>query len=240
MDEWFEAGHVAIVTGGSRGLGNALARALLERGLHVIVDARDADDLERARADLADAGTVIAIAGDVSDADHAHALIGAASRIGRLDLLVNNASTLGAVPLPRIETLDSSVLRAAFEVNVVAPLHLVRHALPLLRRSELATIVNVTSDAAVEAYAGWGAYGASKAALECASRVLAAELDGTNVRVLVVDPGEMNTQMHRDAVPEADPRALRDPAASAADVLHAISVTTGTFARVAVAHGAPA
>ncbi|HEX3550965.1 MAG TPA: SDR family oxidoreductase [Candidatus Elarobacter sp.] len=237
---WYEAGHVAIVTGASRGLGRALARALLGHRVRVVVDARDTAALEDARADLARFGDVVAIAGDVADSAHAHALVDAAHSFGRLDLLVNNASTLGTVPLPPLAELAPDVLRTVFDVNVAAPLHLIRHALPLLRRADPGTIVNVTSDAAVEAYPGWGGYGASKAALEALSRVLALELHGSNVRVLVADPGEMDTRMHRDAVPDADPRDLRDPADSARFVLEAIATMDGAFARVVAPARTPA
>ncbi|HEX8806369.1 MAG TPA: SDR family oxidoreductase, partial [Candidatus Aquilonibacter sp.] len=212
METWFERGHVAIVTGGSRGLGFALTRELLERGVQVIIDGRDPVALEAARADLARYGDLIAIAGDVRDKEHAHSLVAAAKSLGRLDLLVNNASTLGEVPLPRIDQLSREVFDLLFDVNVFAPIHLMQHALRLMRRSrDVATIVNITSDAGVEAYPTWGGYGATKAALEHVTRVLAAELEGSNVRVLLADPGDMDTRMHRDAIPDADPQTLRDP-----------------------------
>jgi NAD(P)-dependent dehydrogenase (short-subunit alcohol dehydrogenase family) len=233
---WFERGHVAIVTGGSRGLGFALARELLERGLQVIIDGRDPAALEAARAELAAYGEVTAIAGDVGDKEHAHALVAAAKSIGRLDLLVNNASTLGEVPLPRIEQLSRETFDALFVVNVFAPIHLTQHALRLMRRSgDVATIVNITSDAGVEAYPTWGGYGATKAALEHISRVLAAELADSNVRVLVADPGDMDTQMHRDAIPDADPRELRDPVDSARALVHAIADMKEPYERVRLA-----
>lgn len=237
--EWFQEGHVAIVTGGSRGLGKALAFKLLGKGLVVIIDGRDAEDLERARRDLAQAGEVVAIAGDVADPAHAHALIAAADRLGRLDLLVNNASTLGKTPLPRIDQLERETFDALFAVNVFAPIHLAQHALKLMARSEVATIVNVTSDAGVEAYETWGGYGATKAALEHVSRVLAAELDGSSTRVLLFDPGDMNTAMHRDAIPDADPSELRDPAESARALLQAVAEMKGGFERVRAAELAP-
>lgn len=233
---WFEAGHVAIVTGGSRGLGKALARELLARGLYVIVDGRDADVLEATAAELGSPGSLIAVPGDVTDPKHAHFLVGAARDLGRLDLLVNNASTLGEVPLPQIEDLTRSTFTRLFDVNVFAPIHLTQHALTLMRHSaEPATIVNVTSDAAVEGYPAWGGYGSSKAALEAVSRSLAAELEGTAVRVLVADPGDMNTQMHRDAIPDADPAGLRDPADSARALLRAVASMRDTFERVRLA-----
>jgi NAD(P)-dependent dehydrogenase (short-subunit alcohol dehydrogenase family) len=238
--EWFQAGHVAIVTGGSRGLGKAVAGKLLARGLRVIVDGRDEAALERARRELAEIGDVTAIAGDVADLAHGHALLAAAKRAGRLDLLINNASTLGATPLPAISTLERETFHALFEVNVFAPIHLIQHALPLMSRAEVATIVNVTSDAGVEAYPGWGGYGATKAALEHVSRILAAELEESPIRVLVFDPGDMNTEMHRDAIPDADPAGLRDPDESAASLLQAVASMTGGFARVRVTDPVPA
>jgi NAD(P)-dependent dehydrogenase (short-subunit alcohol dehydrogenase family) len=208
---------------------------LLGKGLTVIINGRDPSALEQARHELANAGDVIAVAGDVADLDHAHALIATAARLGRLDLLVNNASALGKVPLPTVAQLHREVLRLLFEVNVFGPVHLIQHALPLMAQSELATIVNVTSDAGVEAYPGWGGYGATKAALEHVSRVLAAELDGASTRLLVFDPGDMDTAMHRDAIPNADPSELRNPADSARALLRAVAEMNGVFARVRAA-----
>ncbi|HET6895999.1 MAG TPA: SDR family oxidoreductase [Candidatus Baltobacteraceae bacterium] len=236
MNAWFEAGHVAIVTGGSRGLGKATARELLKHGIHTIIDGRDASILEKTAAELRGCGEVIAVAGDVTDKEHAHALIAAARNLGRLDLLVNNASTLGAVPLPRIDELTQQAFRELFDTNVFAPIHLMQHALPLMRRSGgTATIVNVTSDAALEAYPTWGGYGSSKAALEHASRVAAEELHDSGVRILVADPGDMDTQMHRDAIPDADPAELRDPAESARALLQAIASMKAPYERVRLA-----
>ncbi|MFZ0030909.1 MAG: SDR family oxidoreductase [Candidatus Cybelea sp.] len=238
--EWFQAGHVAILTGGSRGFGKALARELLGKGLTVITDGRDPVELERARRELSEIGNVVAVVGDVADLDHVHALVAAAARSGRLDLLVNNASTLGLVPLPTVVELGRETFQALFDVNVFAPIHLIQHALPHLHRVEGGTIVNVTSDAGVEAYPAWGGYGATKAALEHVSRVLAAELEGTSTRVLVFDPGDMNTEMHRNAVPDADPRELRDPVDSAHALLAAIGGMKGGFERVRAADLMPA
>ena len=236
MKSCIERGHVAIVTGGSRGLGKAIAAELAARGVHTIVDGRDAAALESACRELRELGDVTSIPGDVSDAGHAHALVAAAARLGRLDLLVNSASTLGAVPLPRIDELTREAFDSLFAVNVYAPIHLVQHALPLMiRTSDCATIVNVTSDAALEAYPGWGGYGATKAALEHVSRVLAVELDGAPVRVLVADPGDMDTQMHRDAIPDADPSTLRKPTDSARALLRALSASSQPYERVRLA-----
>jgi NAD(P)-dependent dehydrogenase (short-subunit alcohol dehydrogenase family) len=238
--EWFQKGRVAIVTGGSRGLGKALARELLDRGLLVITDGRDAVDLERARRELAESGEVIAIHGDVGDPNHVHSLVSAARRVGRLDLLVNNASTLGKVPLPTVAALERETFRVLFDVNVFAPIHLTQHALPLMGLTQGGTIVNVTSDAGVEAYPQWGGYGATKAALEHVSRVLAAELEGSSTRVLLFDPGDMNTTMHRDALPDADPAQLRDPVESARALVRAIAALRNKFARARAADSVPA
>ncbi len=236
MTTWYEAGHVAIVTGGSRGLGMELARELLGHGLHVIIDGRDSRVLEATRIELAAIGSITAIAGDVTDKAHAHALIAAADSLGRLDLLVNNASTLGTTPLPRIDEVTRETFHCIFDVNVYAPIHLMQHALRLMRRAQSpSTIVNITSDAGLEAYPTWGGYGASKAALEHVSRVLATELDGTNVRILVADPGDMNTQMHRDAIPDANPADLLDPADSARALLRAIAEMCAPYERVRLA-----
>jgi len=237
--EWFQSGHVAIVTGGSRGLGKALARELLAKGLTVIIDGRDSAVLEQTRVALS-GGNLIALPGDVADPAHVHALVAAAKRIGRLDLLVNNASTLGQTPLPRIDRLDRETFRALFDINVFAPIHLIQHALPLVAQSDPGTIVNVTSDAGVEAYPAWGGYGATKSALEHVSRVLAAELTGGSTRVLVFDPGDMNTAMHRDAIPDADTSALRDPADSARALMRAIAGMTTNFERIRASDLVPA
>jgi NAD(P)-dependent dehydrogenase (short-subunit alcohol dehydrogenase family) len=235
-NDWFEAGHVAIVTGGSRGLGKELARELLARSLRVIIDGRDEGALREARDELAHIGEVVAISGDIEEQRHVHDLIAAARSFGRVDLVINNASTLGAVPLPRIDELSSDVFDRIFHVNVFAPIHLMQHAMHVMRRSpSRGTIVNITSDAGVEAYPGWGGYGASKAALEHVSRVLAAEIENTGIRILVADPGDMNTRMHRDAIPDADPSELRDPADSARALLRAIAAMKEPYERVRLA-----
>ncbi len=189
----------AIVTGASRGLGLALSHALAQRGWRLVIDARSADDLEAARAALAQTGAeVIAVAGDVADSWHRGTLVEAAGE--RIDLLVNNASTLGASPLPALADYPLDVLEQVMRVNVIAPLALIQLALP--RMPSGARIVNVTSDAAVEGYEGWGGYGASKAALEQLANVLAAERP--DLRVYAVDPGDMNTRMHQEAFPGED------------------------------------
>ncbi|MBV8689866.1 MAG: SDR family oxidoreductase, partial [Candidatus Eremiobacteraeota bacterium] len=168
-------------------------------------------------------------------------LIASARRLGRLDLLVNNASTLGETPLPRVDQLSAQTFHQIFDVNVFAPIHLMQHGLELMRANgDAATIVNITSDAGVEAYPTWGGYGASKAALEHFSRVLAEELDGSPVRVLVADPGDMDTQMHRDAIPDADASELRNPADSARALLQAIEGMKKPYERVRLSEVVPA
>ncbi|MDX6680756.1 MAG: hypothetical protein QOG94_795 [Solirubrobacteraceae bacterium] len=190
--------RTAIVTGASRGLGFELARALAQRGWRLVVDARGSDELERARGQLATATEVVAIAGDVADAAHRERLVAAAG--DELELLVNNASTLGTSPLPALADYDLDVLAGVFAVNAIAPLALAQLALG--RMAAGARIVNVISDAAVEAYEGWGGYGASKAALQQLSAVLGVERP--DLRVYAVDPGDMNTRMHQDAFPGED------------------------------------
>src|SRR5579859_6676107 len=200
----------ALVTGASRGLGRALAAGLAREGYDLIIDARDAAAL-RAAADRirAAGGQVTAVAGDVTDPAHRAALGQAAAAAGRLDLLVNNAGTLGASPLPALADYPPEELRAAFEVNVIAPVALTQLMLPLLRASGGA-VLNITSDAAVEAYAGWGGYGAAKAALEQASNVLAAEK--LAVSVWWADPGDLRTDMHQRAFPGEDISDRPEPA----------------------------
>ncbi len=203
----------AIVTGASRGLGYAIALALAQRGWRLVVDARSQDELEIARTALAEIAEVHAVAGDVADAWHRGVLVELAGE--RIDLLVNNASTLGASPLPTLADMPIHTLERTFAVNAIAPLALVQLALP--RMPAGARVVNVTSDAAVEAYEGWGGYGASKAALEQLTRVLAVERP--DLRVLAVDPGDMNTRMHQEAFPGEDISDRPPPAASVPGLL---------------------
>jgi NAD(P)-dependent dehydrogenase (short-subunit alcohol dehydrogenase family) len=188
---------VAIVTGGSRGLGKALAAGLVQAGWHVVVDGRDAVALMAAARETG----AEAVPGDVTDPAHRAELVAAANRAGGADLLVNNAGVLGPSPQPRLAEYPLDVLREVYEVNVFGPLGLVQLALPGLREREGA-VVNVTSDAAVEGYEGWGGYGSAKAAVEQASRVLAAEEQA--VRVWWVDPGDLRTRMHQEAFPGED------------------------------------
>ena len=193
--------RTAIVTGASRGLGLALARRLAARGWNLVVDARDENALTAAHATFAVPGRTTAIAGDVADPHHRRDLVAAAERTGRLDVLVNNASALGPSPMPPLANLEPSALEHVLRTNLVAPLALIQEALPLLAATS-GRILNITSDAAVEGYEGWGGYGASKAGLEQLSNVLAAEQP--DLRVYWVDPGDMRTQMHQDAFPGED------------------------------------
>jgi NAD(P)-dependent dehydrogenase (short-subunit alcohol dehydrogenase family) len=200
---------VALITGASRGFGQALAARLADQGWALVLDARGHDDLAATAAELRRAGaTVRALPGDVTSPAHRTELIAAASALGGIDLLVNNASSLGPSPLPPLSAYGLEDLESVLQVNVVAPLGLIQAALPALRDG--AAIVNVTSDAAVEGYEGWGGYGASKAALDQLSKVLGAERP--DLRVYAFDPGDMRTQMHQDAFPGEDISDRPEPA----------------------------
>jgi NAD(P)-dependent dehydrogenase (short-subunit alcohol dehydrogenase family) len=186
---------VGIVTGASRGLGLALARELDERGWELVVDARGADALAEATAGL---DRVTAVPGDIADPEHRRALVEAAG--DRIDLVVNNASLLGPSPMPPLADYPLDALREVYEANVLGPLALLQLALP--RLSDGAAVLDITSDAGVEPYEGWGGYGSSKAALEQLTSILAAE--HPDLRVYAVDPGDMRTAMHQDAFPGED------------------------------------
>lgn len=199
---------VALVTGASRGLGHALTADLVRRGWHVVLDARDKDRLAAAVQDLPDPSRVTALPGDVVDDGHRLALATAVQQLGGLDLLVSNASVLGPSPLPPLAEHPLPELLEVFEVNALAPIALLQLVLPALR-SRGGRVVHVSSDAAVEAYAGWGGYGAAKAALDHASAVLA--LENPDLRIYGFDPGEMNTELHQLAAPGEDLSGLPDP-----------------------------
>lgn len=191
--------RTALVTGASRGLGRALSAALADRGWRLVLDGRDAERLATAVAALPHPELVTAVPGDVADPQHRAAL---AEAVGpRLDLLVNNASNLGPSPLPQLAALPPEEFLRVLTVNTVAPLALVQAVLPALRLAH-GTVVDISSDAAVEAYAGWGGYGASKAALDQVTAVLAVE--HPELRVFAVDPGDMATDMHQSAFPGED------------------------------------
>jgi NAD(P)-dependent dehydrogenase (short-subunit alcohol dehydrogenase family) len=228
---------VALITGASKGLGLALAGTLADRGYDLVLNARGVDALDRAGHSLAAKTNVLLIPADVSE--DAEGIAGRAfERFGRIDVLVNNASELGAflaedVPLaevsaaplatngaalptngtgmPTLELHPWESLLRIYRVNVVAPIHLAQLVIPQMRARRSGVIINITSDAGVNAYPGWGGYGSSKAALEHASRILASELSGSGIRVLVVDPGDMNTEMHRQADPGVDLSHLARP-----------------------------
>ena len=195
--------RVALLTGGSRGLGFTLAGFLAQRGYSLVIDARDAEALGEASQKLRARGaTVVAVPGSVADAAHRRALVEEAERLGRLELLINNASDLGPSPLPALADYPLDRLREVFDINVIAPVALVQEALPLLKKAQ-GLIVNISSDAALGGYDGWGGYGSSKAALDLVSKTLANELEGS-VSVVSVDPGDMRTRMHQDAFPRED------------------------------------
>jgi NAD(P)-dependent dehydrogenase (short-subunit alcohol dehydrogenase family) len=203
----------AIITGASRGLGLALARELAGGGWRLVIDARGAGALDQVRSELAASTDVTALVGDVSDDGHRRQLVAAAG--DRLDLLVNNASVLGPSPQPALADYPLAVLEHVYAVNVLAPLALIQLALPLLPTG--GRIVNVSSDAAVEPYEGWGGYGSSKAALEQLGNVLAAEHPG--LLVYTVDPGDMRTQLQQEAFPDEDISDRPEPEVSVPGLL---------------------
>ncbi|MGN6182953.1 MAG: SDR family NAD(P)-dependent oxidoreductase [Thermoanaerobaculia bacterium] len=181
----------ALITGASQGLGRALARLLAARGYRLILNARTAEPLHALAREL----DAIAVVGDVSEVAEE-----IAAKAGDVDILMNNASILGPLPMPRLEDYPWDALLHVFKVNTVAPLHLAQLLLPRMKQRGSGTIVNIISDAGINAYPGWGGYGASKAALLHISRTLQAELEGTGIRVLAIDPGDMHTEMHRLAL----------------------------------------
>jgi NAD(P)-dependent dehydrogenase (short-subunit alcohol dehydrogenase family) len=192
---------VAVITGASQGLGLALAKSLAEQGWHLVIDARTANKLAAADYELAKLTRVISLRGDVVDDGHRADLAAAASDLGGARLLVNNASKLGGSPMPSLADFPLTELLDTFEVNVLGPIALTQLVLPQLREAGGA-VLNISSDAAIEPYAGWGGYGASKAALDHASAILS--LEEPSVRVWSVDPGDLRTQMHQDAFPGED------------------------------------
>jgi NAD(P)-dependent dehydrogenase (short-subunit alcohol dehydrogenase family) len=233
--------RVALITGASRGLGLEISRLFAQRGMPLVLTARGATALEAAADELRKLTEVVALPGDVADLSHSERLVRLGlERFGRIDVLVNNASSIGPSPMPTLEAFPPDALAEVFRVNVAAPLRLVQLVLPGMRAQGEGIIVNVTSDAAVQAYPGWGGYGASKAALEHLSRVLAAELEGSGVRVYMVDPGDMNTQMHREAEPGVDLSHLPGPEVSAPAFLYLVEEETAPFGRFEAQKLAPA
>ena len=192
--------RTALITGASRGLGLALASALARQGWSLLIDARGAEALQAAARDLSQQTKVIAVAGDISDSAHCQQLAETAAALGGLDAVINNASILGPSPQPNLLDYPLDTLAQVYQTNVIAPLALLQAVKPHLKSD--ARIINVSSDAGSEAYAGWGGYGSSKAALEHLSAIFAAE--NPAYRVYWVDPGDMRTQMHQEAFPGED------------------------------------
>ena len=217
-------GQGALVTGASRGLGRALAEALAARGAKVGLVARERGPLSDAVATICSRGGIAhAIAADVGAKDAVHRIAGQAQGlVGEIAIAVHNASTLGPVPLRLLLDTECEDLAAVLDTNLVGPFRLTKILAGAMALRGDGVIVHVSSDAAVEAYPRWGAYGLSKAAQDHLSRILAAELDGTGVRVLAVDPGEMDTAMHAAAIPDADRATLQAPAAVAARIVQMI------------------
>lgn len=214
--------RTALITGASRGLGLALARQLAQLHWNLIIDARGAEALETARTELASLTSVVALAGDVTDAAHRQALGDAANNLGGLDALVNNASMLGPSPQPYLLEYPLDVLERVYRTNVVAPLALIQALRSQFKAG--ACVLNITSDAGVEAYEGWGGYGSSKAALEQLSHIFAAE--NPDLRVYWVDPGDMRTQMHQEAFPGED---ISDRPLPEVSVPGLLVLMTGTY-----------
>lgn len=232
--EWTNQG--VLITGAGRGLGAALARALAAQGARVVAVARG-PEVEAVVADIRATGNQAwALRADIADKDQTYALAGSAAALaGAVDVVIHNASTLGPLPLAPLLDLACEDLQAVLETNLVGPFRLSKALVgPMLVRGR-GLVVHLSSDAAVEAYPTWGAYGVSKAALDHLTRIWAAELEGTGVRFLAVDPGEMNTQMHRDAVPDADPADLADPATVAQTLTRWLTETEASGDRVRAA-----
>lgn len=206
-------GKVAVITGASRGLGLALARALGRRGVRLALTARGQEALEEARACLGREGiAALTLAADIADKHAIYPLIGEVQgTLGPVDLVIHNASTLGHVPLRALADSDCEALERALLTNVVGPFRLSKALAPGMVVRGQGALVHISSDCALNAYPGWGLYGTSKAALDHLARHFAVELAGTGVHVLSIDPGEMDTFMHRDAIPDADPSSLARP-----------------------------
>ncbi len=202
--------RVAVITGASRGLGREIARLYAGGGAKLVLVARGAADLQKAADEIRGITDVLAIPADVGE-DAEQIARAALDCFGRVDVLINNASEIGPSPMPSLDTYPWEALLRVLRINAVAPLHLIQLLLPQMKARGAGVVINVTSDAGVNSYPGWGGYGASKAALEHLSRTLAAELEATGIRVYVVDPGDMNTKMHQRAEPGVDLTHLPDP-----------------------------
>ena len=206
-------GKSILITGGSKGLGRALALSLSAQGARVVLVARERQELDEAvGAVRRNSGIAFGISADVGDKESVYPIMGqAAALAGPIDVLINNASTLGPVPLRLLADTDCEDFERVLQVNTVGPFRLIKAAAGSMILRQTGVVVNISSDAAVEPYPGWGVYSASKAALDHLTRIAALELAGTGVRFLSVDPGEMDTQMHADAMPDADVSSLTQP-----------------------------
>ena len=225
-------GSAALVTGGSRGLGAALGRELAREGARVVLVARGAAELEQAAAEIrAEGGEAHALPGDIGSKRDIHRLAGAAAAlVGPIDLLVHNASTLGPTPLRLLLDTECEDLEQVLQVNLVGPFRLTRALAGAMALRGRGLIVHVTSDAGTTPYPRWGAYGVSKAALDHLGRIWDAELGDLGVRFLTVDPGEMDTAMHAEAMPEADRSLLARPADVARRIVDQILSTAAVAA----------
>ena len=214
-------GKSALITGGSRGLGSALALRLSAEGARITLVARRRKELDEVVAEIRKRGGIaFGIAADVGDKESVYPIVGqAAALAGPVDVLINNASALGPVPLRLIPDTDCEDFERALQVNTVGPFRLIKAVVGSMVLRQTGVIVNISSDAAVEAYPSWGVYGASKAALDHLTRIAAAEMADAGVRFLSVDPGEMDTRMHAQALPDADPTTLQSPAAVAEKIV---------------------
>jgi len=222
-------GKSALITGGSRGLGRALALRLSAEGARVALVARHQEELNQTVSVIRkNGGIAFGIVADVGDKESVYPIVGqAAALAGPLDILINNASTLGPVPLRLILDTDCEDFERALQVNAIGPFRLIKAVAGSMVLRQTGVIVNISSDAAVEAYPSWGVYGASKAALDHLTRIAALELKGASVRLLSVDPGEMNTRMHADAMPDADPNSLAAPEVIAEKIVMMIRQSNG-------------
>jgi NAD(P)-dependent dehydrogenase (short-subunit alcohol dehydrogenase family) len=235
-------GRAALITGGSRGLGAALGRRLARAGARVVLVARGAEELDRVvDAIRSEGGDAHGFAADVGAKEDIHRIAGAAAALaGPLDILVHNASTLGPTPLRLLLDTECEDFGRVLDVNLLGPFRLTRAVVGGMVLRGRGLVLQITSDASVSAYPTWGAYGISKAALDHLGRTWAAELSGTGVRILTVDPGEMRTAMHAEAMPDADPSTLADPDAIAERLVEIIrdEGNAPSGARVEAAHGA--
>lgn len=232
-------GKSVLITGGSRGLGRALALKLAGKGAKVAIVARQKAEVDEVVSEIKwNGGLAFGIVADVGDKESIYPIAGqAAALAGPVDILINNASTLGPVPLRLIADTDCEDFERALQVNTIGPFRLIKAVAGsmILRHKETelgGLVINISSDAAVEAYPAWGVYGASKAALDHLTRIAAAELGGAGIRFISVDPGEMDTRMHADAMPEADPASLQMPDAVAEQIVlmieHAEEIENGS------------